>query len=149
MAPQSSHTRRLASRIGIGWAYVAGAVLFPAPLALVPLAGGPAPVVLGMLFLAEFLSGFGVMTLDISIGAIYAVVIPAELRSRVTGAFQAVNYGVRPLGALVGGTLGTLIGVRLTLWVAVIGAATGFLWALPAPLSRFRMPATPGSPSSS
>lgn len=133
-------TRRLARRIGIGRAIVAGAVMFPAPLALVPLAGGPTALVLGLLFAAEFLSGFGVMTLDISIGSIFAVVIPAELRSRVNGAFQAVNYGTRPLGALAGGAAGTLIGLRPTLWIAVIGGASGFLWLLPSPLPRFRMP---------
>jgi MFS family permease len=133
-------TRRLARRIGIGWAFVAGAVMFPAPLVLVPLAGGPTAVVLGLLFAAEFGSGFGVMMLDISIGSIFAVVIPAELRSRVTGAFQAVNYGTRPLGALTGGAAGTLIGLRPTLWIAVIGGVSGFLWLLPSPIPRFRMP---------
>ncbi len=139
-------TRRLARRIGIGWAYVAGAVLFPAPLALVPLAGGPSAVVLGMLFAAEFLSGFGVMMLDISIGSIFAVVIPAELRARVSGAFQAVNYGTRPLGALAGGVLGTLIGLRPTLWIAAIGGVSGFLWVLRSPLPRFRMPGPASCP---
>jgi MFS family permease len=133
-------TRRLASRIGIGWAYVAGAVMFPAPLALVPLAHGPGLLVLGLLFAAEFLSGFGVMMLDISIGSIFAVVIPAELRARVSGAFQAVNFGTRPLGALAGGVLGTLVGLRPTLWIAVIGGVSGFLWVLRSPLPRFRMP---------
>ena len=54
-------------------------------------------------FAAEFGSGFGLMLLDISIGAIFAAVIPDTLRSRVTGAFQAVNYGTRPVGALLGG----------------------------------------------
>ena len=38
-------TRRLAARVGVGWAYVIGCVLFPAPLVLVPLAGGPQPLV--------------------------------------------------------------------------------------------------------
>jgi hypothetical protein len=56
-------------------------------------------LVLGTLFAAEFLSGFGVMLLDIGVGSIFAAVIPDELRSRVSGAFQAVNYCTRPLGA--------------------------------------------------
>jgi MFS family permease len=162
-------TRRLSGRIGVGWTYVIGCFGFPAPLVLWPLAGGPTPAVLGMLFAGEFLSGFGLMLLDISIGAIFAVVIPDELRSRVSGAFQAVNYGTRPVGAAVAGVLGSLIGLRLTLWVAAIGGATAFLTLLPTPLPRFRMPpvepsageeatsapadrsaggeATPGSPS--
>jgi MFS family permease len=137
----SAVTKPLASAIGVGWTNLAGCVLFTAPLLLVPLAGGPRLLVLAMLFLAEFGSGFGVMLLDISIGSIFAAVIPDELRSRVTGAFQAVNYGTRPLGALAGGALGTLLGLRPTLWIATVGGLAGFLWLLPSPLPRFRMPA--------
>lgn len=84
------------------------------------------------------------MILDISIGAIFAAVIPDRLRSRVSGAFQAVNYGTRPVGALAGGALGTLIGLRPALWIGTAGAITGVLWLLRSPLPAFRMPA-PGS----
>jgi MFS family permease len=143
----STVTGRLAAAIGVGWAYVAGCVLFTAPLLLVPLAGGPTPVVLVLLFLAEFGSGFGVMVLDISIGSIFAAVIPDGLRSRVAGAFQAVNYGTRPVGALVGGALGTAVGLRPTLWIATVGGLAGFLWLLPSPLPRFRMPAGAAGPA--
>jgi MFS family permease len=133
-------TKRIADRIGVGWAYAAGCGLFTVPLLLVPLAGGPKPLVLGTLFASEFLSGFGVMVLDISVGSIFAAVIPNELRSRVSGAFQAVNYGARPVGALLGGALGTLIGLRPALWVAAAGGVIGFLVLLPSPLPAFRMP---------
>ena len=87
-----------------------------------PLADGPRWVILACLFLAEFGSGLGVMMLDISVGAIFAAVIPDRLRSRVSGAYMVVNYGVRPLGALTGGALGTWIGLRPTLWIATAGA---------------------------
>ncbi|HEY7146109.1 MAG TPA: MFS transporter [Streptosporangiaceae bacterium] len=136
-------TSGLARRIGIGWSFALGCLLFTAPLLLVPLAGGPRPTVLAMLFAAEFLAGFGVMMLDISIGSIFAAVIPDQLRSRVMGAFQAVNYGTRPAGALAAGALGSLAGVRLTLWIAVIGGVAGVLLLLPTPVPRFRMPAAP------
>ena len=129
---------RIARRIGVGPAFVLGCVLFPAPLVLVPLAGGPRPVVLGCLFLAEFASGFGVMVLDINIGAINAALIPDRLRARVAGAYMVVNYGVRPIGALVGGLLGAWIGVRTTLWIGWAGALAGVLWLLPSPLMRLR-----------
>jgi MFS family permease len=139
--------KHVSARLGAGWCYVIGAVLFPGPLILVPLAGGPHDLVLGALFAAEFLSGVGVMVLDISIGAIFAAVIPDQLRSRVTGAFQAVNYGTRPLGSLVGGVLGSTIGVRPTLWVAAIGGATAFVWLLPSPLPQFRLPNPDAEPN--
>ena len=127
-------TSGLARRIGIGPAFALGCVLFPAPLLLVPLAGGSDWLVLGCLFVAEFGSGLGVMVLDISVGTIFAAVIPHRLRSRVSGAYMVVNYGVRPLGALVGGALGTWIGLRETLWIATGGALLGVLWLLPSPI---------------
>jgi MFS family permease len=138
-------TKRVAARIGAGWTYTAGCLLFTAPLVLWPLAHGRLPLVLVMLFAAEFGSGFGVMMLDISIGAIFAAVIPDTLRSRVTGAFQAVNYGTRPLGALLGGLLGSTIGLRPALWVAVLGGVTGFAILLPTPLPRYRLPDADGA----
>ncbi len=129
---------RLARRIGIGPAFVLGCVLFPAPLVLVPLAGGSHPVVLAMLFAAEFGSGLGVMILDISIGSIFQAFVPDRLRARVAGAYMVVNYGVRPLGGLAGGLLGSAIGVRETLWIASLGALIGVVFLLPSPLPRMR-----------
>ena len=136
-------TGRVSRRIGIGPTYVVGCVLFPAPLVLVPLAGGPHWLVLACLFLAEFGSGLGVMLLDISSLAIKAALVPDRLRARVTGAYMVVNYGVRPLGALLGGVLASVIGVQTTLWIAVVGGMLGFLWLLPSPIPKMReLPAT-------
>jgi MFS family permease len=133
--------KRLGNRLGIGLVYVVGCFVFTLPLALVPLAASVHGVaVLLMLFAAEFASGFGVMVLDISIGAIFAMVIPDTMRSRVSGAFQAINYGTRPAGALLGGVLGASAGLRPALWVAVAGGVAGALLLLPSPLPGFRMP---------
>ena len=131
-------TGRLAKRIGIGPTLVLGTFLFPAPMVLVPLAGGPHAEVLALLFLAEFGSGFGVMLLDIASGSIRQALVPDRLRARVSGAFMVVNYGVRPLGSLMGGALGTWLGMRPTLWIAVTGAVLGVLFLLPSPVPRLR-----------
>lgn len=133
--------KRLTARLGAGLVYVAGCLVFTGPLALVPLAAGVhGAAVLAMLFGGEFASGFGLMVLDISIAAIFAVVIPATVRSRVSGAFQAINYGTRPPGALLGGLVGSMIGLQPALWIAVTGAVAGALLLFPSPLPRFRMP---------
>lgn len=139
-------TKRIAARIGAGWTYTAGCLLFTAPLVLWPLAHGGRWQILGMLFAAEFGSGFGVMMLDISIGAIFAAVIPDTLRARVTGAFQAVNYGVRPLGALLGGLLGSTLGLRPALWVATLGGVAGAVLVLFTALPRYRLPSGEAEP---
>lgn len=131
-------TGRITRAIGIGPTVVAGFIGFPAPLILIPLASGPAPVLLGAFFVAEFISGFGLMLLDIASGSLQSAVIPDALRSRVSGAFRTVNYGVRPLGALVGGVLGSTIGLRPTLWFATVGGLLSVLWLLPSPVPRIR-----------
>jgi MFS family permease len=127
-------TARIARRLGVGRTFVLGCFLFPAPLILVPAAGGPYWLVLGCLFVAEFFSGVGLMLLDIMAGTISAGLIPPTLRSRVSGAFMVVNYGVRPLGTSLGGVLGSTIGLRPTLWIATVGALAGLVWLLPSPV---------------
>jgi MFS family permease len=131
-------TARIGRRLGIGPTFLLGCLLFPLPLVLVPAAGGPHWFVIACLFTAEFTSGVGLMMLDIMAGTISAALIPPALRSRVSGAFMVVNYGVRPLGATVAGILGTVIGVRSTLWIATLGALTGLLWLLPSPIPSLR-----------
>jgi predicted MFS family arabinose efflux permease len=137
-------TKRLSRAIGLGWTSVLGCIGYTLPLMLVPLAGGPKPLVLSMLFLSEFASGAGVMILDISFGSIFAAVIPDALRARTTGAFQAVNFGTRPIGALAAGAAASIIGLRPTLWLAVGGATLGFLWLLASPVPRLGAPETLG-----
>lgn len=91
-------------------------------------------VVLGCLFASEFLSGLGVMLLDIMAGTSSAGIVPTALRSRVSGAFMLVNYGTRPLGTSVAGVLGTAIGLRPTMWIATVGGLAGLVFLVPSPL---------------
>jgi MFS family permease len=131
-------TGPISRRLGIGRTAVAGMVLFPLPLVLVPLAGGPTPLVLAALLAAELFAGFGVMMLDIAIGSVQTAFTPAEMLARVAGAKRTINYGIRPIGALLGGALGATLGVRPTLWIATVGALAGLLWLLPSPVPAMR-----------
>lgn len=129
---------RVARLLGVGNAFLLGCVLFPAPLVLVPLADGPQTVIVAMLLAAEFFAGMGVMILDINGGSIMYALTPDRLRSRAMGAFNFVNWGIRPIGSLVGGALGAWIGIRPTLWIATVGAIAGALWLLPSPVPALR-----------
>jgi MFS family permease len=131
-------TGRFSRRLGLGNALILSFVLAPAPLVLVPAAGGPPALVLAMLGAAEFLSGLGVMILDVGLGALFAALVPDQLRARVSGAYIFVNYGVRPIGALGGGLLAAATDLRTTMWVATIGALASVLWLLPSPMPRLR-----------
>ncbi len=62
----------------------------------------------------------------------------------MAGAFSTVNYGVRPVGALVGGVLGTALGLRPTLLVAAVGGTLSVLWLLWSPVPGIRSVAGAG-----
>jgi hypothetical protein len=131
-------TGPLTRRFGVGPVVVLGYLAFPLPLVLIPLAEGPRPVVIGMLLAAEFLSSIGVMILDIGAGSLQTAATPVSRLSLVKGAQRTVNYGVRPIGALLGGLLGELIGVRPALWIGAAGAVTGVLFVVCSPVPRIR-----------
>lgn len=125
-------------RIGVGRSIVVGAVLFPASFALIAVATGPVWARLGVLGAAEFLAAFGVMLFDVNLNSLQTSVVPDGLRSRVAGAYSTVNYGVRPLGALIGGELATLAGLRATLMVVAVGGTMSVLWLLASPIPGIR-----------
>jgi MFS family permease len=129
---------RVGRRLGIGRAVVLGAVLFPAPMALFPLAHGDAWVAGSMLLAGEFLASVGVMIFDVNQNSLSAMIMPNEVRSRVVGVSRFFNYGTRPFGALLGGVLGAAIGLRPTLWIGVVGCLLGVFFLLASPMPQMR-----------
>jgi predicted MFS family arabinose efflux permease len=124
--------------IGIGPSVVLGSVLFPAPLILVPIASGSELRLGVMLGTAEFFSAVGVMIFDVSAASMLFLRTPDRIRARTAGTFRFVNYGIRPIGALLGGALGTAIGLQTTLWIGVLGALLGVVWLVFSPIPRLR-----------
>lgn len=129
---------RAGRRFGLGPAYVIGSVLFPAPIVLFALAGGPLWLKLTLLIAGEFLSGVGVMIFDVNSNSLSLLLTPHRLRSRVVGVHRTINYGVRPIGALIGGVLGSAIGLRPTLWIGAVGGMLAVLWLIPSPILSLR-----------
>ncbi|MEU1349630.1 MFS transporter [Streptomyces sp. NPDC005795] len=134
----------ISRRIGVGRSIVVGAVLFPAPIGLAAAADGPLWLRAGAVAASQFFSGVGVMLFDVNLNSLQASVIPDRLRSRVAGAYSTINYGIRPVGAVVGGVLATFVGLRPTVLVAAVGGALSVLWLLPSPIPRIRALAPDG-----
>ena len=63
---------------------------------------------------------------------------PDSIRGRATGAWRFINYGVRPVGAMLGGIMGTAIGVRETLIVSTLLSLTGLLFLIGTPVLKLR-----------
>lgn len=131
-------SQRLAVRFGVGPLIAFGAVVFPAAIAIATLASGPVAVRATVFGAAEFVGGFAVMCLDVPLNSLQASVTPDQMRSRVAGAMSSINYGIRPLGAALGGLLGGWIGVRETLLVSASGGILALLWLLWSPVIRVR-----------
>jgi MFS family permease len=129
---------RLEQALGIGRSVVVGSVLFPAPLVLVPLASGSELQLGVILGAAEFFSSVGVMIFDVSAASMIFLRTPDRIRARTAGTFRFVNYGIRPIGALLGGALGTVLGLQAALWIGVLGALLGVLWLFVSPIPRLR-----------
>ena len=134
----ASFAGRISRRIGVGPTLVAGFLMFSAPLLLVPLAGGDESraLILTLLLLAELGSGFGVMLLDITAGAIFLAVVPEQMLARFSGAYITANYGVRAFGSVAAGLMGAAVGVRPTLWIAAGGAVLSVGFLLPCGVLR-------------
>ena len=125
----------LGRRIGIGPGYIVGLILFPAAAIVIPLAQGlPFAAIVVILVVAEFVGGFGVMILDINGGSLLLARMPARIRGRAGGAFRFINMGIRPIGATLGGVLGSLIGVRETLLIVTVAQLLGLLWLIGSPI---------------
>jgi hypothetical protein len=61
----------------------------------------------------------------------------------LSAAQRWINWDTLPLGGLVGGALGSAIGVHATLWVAAAGGCSSGLWLSPGVGKHHRRAATP------
>lgn len=63
---------------------------------------------------------------------------PPRLLGRVVASSTAVNYSALPLGALAGGLLGSVVDLRVTMWIAMGGLALTGLVLLTSPIRTVR-----------
>ncbi|MEU8871275.1 MFS transporter [Streptomyces javensis] len=63
---------------------------------------------------------------------------PPELLGRLTATSAFVSYGTLPLGALLGGALGTALGLRAAMWITTAGIPLAGLILLFSPIRRSR-----------
>lgn len=135
----------LARRVGsarISWLSM---TVFSLPGLLIPMAQhGP----LVLLFAVGWMSWTFSSTLCfIALTSYRQAVTPPELLGRVNASARWIVWGTLPLGGLAGGALGSAIGVRNTLWIAVIGGCSSGLWLLFSPLRGMRdIPISTGVP---
>jgi predicted MFS family arabinose efflux permease len=125
---------KVSARIGRGRTIMIGSAIFSVGMIAFPAAHGPRWLVMAILCANEVVVGIGIMLFDVTTGAFYITDVPDVIRGRVSSSMSTVTQGVKALGALTGGAIGTAYGLRPALWVAAVGATTTVLWTVFSPL---------------
>ncbi|GAA5074775.1 MFS transporter [Streptomyces similanensis] len=126
--------KRISERLGLGNTVTLAMVLGCAAPVLVPLAGGPRPVALGLLLLSFFIGGVGTMVANIQVVSLRQTITPNAMLGRMNASYRFLSWGVVPLGALLGGWLGDSIGLRPSLFVGAAGLFASALWIVFSPI---------------
>ena len=106
------------------------------PQLLVPLAEPGGLVVLFPVWFAAF--SFSAVVYNVAQVSYRQAICPPRLLGRMNAAVRWVVWGTLPLGGLLGGALGTWLGVRATLWIAFAGSWAAGWWVYFSPLRRLR-----------
>jgi len=129
----ASFARRIGLRLGVGRTILAGTIINGLPLFLVPLA--PVSYPIPFIAVAFAFVEFGVILYNVSVISLTQALVPERLLGRVNASRRFIVWGMIPLGSLTSGALATLIGLRPTIFIGVVGC---LLAAVPIALSPVR-----------
>jgi predicted MFS family arabinose efflux permease len=127
---------RLSKRIGNARIIWFSILVLGIPTFLIPLAEPGWFVLLYVLGLFSFMT----MAVVYNVAQISyrQAITPPALLGRMNASVRFIVWGTTPLGAALGGVLGSTIGIRPTLWVAMTGAWLAGFWVFFSPLRRMR-----------
>ena len=128
---------RISRRFGIGPTTIAVAALFgPAMLlvAFAPAGNGAIPFFVA----AQLLFGFTVVVYNIVQVSYRQAICPPRLQGRMNSVMRFVVWGTIPVGTLLGGALGSTIGLRETIVVGAVGGGLAVLWIVFSPQRHLR-----------
>lgn len=128
----------VARKVGEGRVIALAALAAAPAYALTPLAawlGIPAQV---PLIAGGVLLSFAVTVYNVAQVSFRQRLCPPNLLGRMNSSVRFIVWGTLPLGGLIGGWLGTSLGIVPTLWIAVVGTALAALPVALSPLMRLR-----------
>lgn len=127
---------RLSARVGIGMSIVASGVVSGAGLLLVPLAPASAPI--PFLVAGGVLTSLGVVVWRIAQVSLRQAITPDRMLGRVNSVSRFAMWGIMPLGSLLGGAVGSTVGLRPTMWIGAVGATLCVVPVLLSPVRSLR-----------
>ena len=128
-------SERVIRRFGLGMTAGLGLLIYGAIGLLIPLAGGSVALALPLLFLSQ-LGDASVSIYLVSEVSLRQSLIPSNILGRTNACMQFLSQGVAPVGALLAGILGGMIGLRLTILIGVLGIILAGAWLLLSPARK-------------
>jgi predicted MFS family arabinose efflux permease len=125
-------------RLGVGRVLLVSQVLFGVFGLLVPGAVLYPRFALPLVVSAEFLQWVMVLVFSINAVSLRQAITPDRVLGRVNGTMRFIVWGMRPVGSLAGGYLGSRIGLPATLVVGVLVMLVAFVPLLASPIPRLR-----------
>jgi predicted MFS family arabinose efflux permease len=134
---------RVAVQFGVGATIIGSILLSAVTNLLIPLASGPTLVVIGMLSVAAFVSGITNPIYNINQVSLRQAITPDRVQGRMNASMRFIVWGTIPLGALMGGTLGDLLGLLPTLALMAVCSLLAPLWVIFSPVWQLKEQPTP------
>jgi MFS family permease len=128
--------RRLAVSLGIGPTLICGAV--GTGVAYLLLAVAPRHAAIPLLALAQFVWSLGAVLYFVNGISLIQTITPDRLLGRVNASRRFAVWGVIPFGSLLGGALGTALGLRTAIWIGAVGASLSSIPLIVSPMRHVR-----------
>ena len=125
-------SRRMADRFGVGRTIVWSIGVGSAGGRLLPIA--TSAVAIPWIVAGQFLVSMGSPIYNINQVSLRQAITPFRLQGRMNASMRFMVWGTMPVGSVIGGVLGTVIGLRPTLVVGGVGLASAFLWVALSPV---------------
>lgn len=125
-------------RFGPGPTMIGAQLVFGLTGLLVPLAVLVPRGAIAMVVAAEFTQWMSVIVYYVNAVSVRQALTPDRLRGRVNATMRFIAGGMLPIGALIGGVLGTILGLPATLVVAEFGMLLAVLWLYLSPIRTLR-----------
>jgi MFS family permease len=129
---------RVVQRFGPGRTIGGALLLYGIVNLLIPLARGPLVFAVALLFIAQLIGDVTVSIHLIAEVSLRQSIVPTHLLGRANASMQFLTQGVAPLGALLAGGLGAIIGLRPTIFIGVMGVILASCWLLLSPVRKVR-----------
>lgn len=129
---------RIARRFGYGPTIIVSIFVLGLGVLLMPLASG-SPLAVAAFFVASVVVvSFSGVIYGITGVSLRQTITPNRLLGRMNASMRFFVWGTLPLGSLIGGALGGLIGLRPTLVIGALGSLFAVLWVLFSPVRTLR-----------